>query len=330
VLSIGMNGPGLLEFGTEEQKQKYLPRILDGTDLWIQFLSEPTGGSDLASTMTRADRDGDGWIVNGSKIWTSLATEADMGMCLVRTNWDVPKHRGMSVLMIPMDAPGLEIQPLRLVSGQTGFCQEFFTDVRLPADALLGDVDDGWTVASRLLVHERNALNGGSDFFIPPMNRNAPRAARTSSGRDDLVELAERRGDANDSHTRQLVAEAYALSRVTMQTAQRVTMAMAKGTLPPAASSILKLSNTESAIRRSDITMALSGTRAVVWEDGDRGAEMQGVGYLSRQSAALISGTSEIQRNIVSERMLGLPREPALDRELPFSEVRHNTMPTGR
>ena len=133
----------------------------------IQFLSEPTGGSDLASALTRAERDGDESILNGSKIWTSSADRADWGMCLARTDWNVPKHRGLSVFLVPMHATGLTIQPLKMVSGQTGFCQEFFDDVRLPADSLFGELHNGWAVASRLLVHERNVLNGGSEYWIP-------------------------------------------------------------------------------------------------------------------------------------------------------------------
>jgi alkylation response protein AidB-like acyl-CoA dehydrogenase len=317
-LTLGMNAPALMEFGSEDQKRRYLPRMFDGTDLWIQFLSEPTGGSDLASAITRADRDGDEWVVNGSKIWTSSADKADMGMCLVRTNWDVPKHRGMSVLIIPMDAPGLEINPLRLVSGQTGFCQEFFTDVRVPTDALLGELHDGWNVASRLLVHERNVLNGGSEYYLPPGGGFAAMMASAGSRRDDLLDLADARGANKDPHVRQLVAEAYLNGKVAMQTGPRVTAAMQKGLVPPAASSILKLLNSENSIRRSDITMTIAGTPAVAWETDDLRSEMRGLGYLSRQTASLVSGTSEI------------PREPSPDREMPFSQVRHNTMPTSR
>jgi alkylation response protein AidB-like acyl-CoA dehydrogenase len=330
-LTLGMNAPALIEFGTEEQKRHYLPRMFDGTDLWIQFLSEPTGGSDLASAITRADRDGDEWVVNGSKIWTSTADKADMGMCLVRTNWDAPKHRGMSVLIIPMNAPGLEIHPLRLVSGQTGFCQEFFTDVRVPADALLGDLHDGWNVASRLLVHERNVLNGGSDYFAPPGGGFAAMmAASGGSRRDPLLDLAEARGLEHDSHVRQLVAEAHVNGKVGGQVGPRVTAAMRSGSMPPAASSILKLINSENSVRRSDIQMEIAGPSAVVWEAGDFRSQMSGIGYLSRQTASLVSGTSEIQRNIISERVLGLPREPSPDREMPFKDVRHNTMPTNK
>jgi alkylation response protein AidB-like acyl-CoA dehydrogenase len=328
-LTLGMNAPTLLEYGTDEQKRRYLPRMFSGDDVWIQLLSEPTGGSDLASAITRATRDGDEWVISGSKIWTSGADHSDMGMCVARTNWDVPKHRGLSVFIVPMDAPGLTIQPLRLVSGQTGFCQEFFDDVRVPADALLGDLNDGWAIATRLLVHERNVLNGGSEHYLPPAGGFAAMTT-SASRRDDLVELAEATGQAGDPHVRQLVAEAYVNAKVGGQAGPRVVTAMRKGLVPPAASSILKLINSNHAVRRSDIAMELVGSSAVAWKPGDQASKARGIGYLSRQTAALVSGTSEIQRNIISERVLDLPREPAPDRELPFNQLRHNTMPTRR
>ncbi|HEX5587846.1 MAG TPA: acyl-CoA dehydrogenase family protein, partial [Acidimicrobiia bacterium] len=201
-------------------------------------------------------------------------------------------------------------------------------DVRVPADALLGELNDGWNVATRLLVHERNVLNGGSEYFLPPGGGFAAMAAAGAGRRDDLLDLAEARGLDKDSHTRQLVAEAHINSKVAVQTGPRVTTAMRKGLVPPAASSILKLLNSENSIRRSDITMEIAGSSAAVWEPDDMRSEMRGVGYLSRQTASLVSGTSEIQRNIISERVMDLPREASPDRTMPFKDVAHNTMPT--
>ncbi len=274
-LTLGMNAPTMVEYGTDAQKRKYLPRMIRGEDVWIQLLSEPTGGSDLASAITRATQDGDEWVISGSKIWTSGADHSDMGMCVARTNWDVPKHRGLSVFIVPMDAPGLTIQPLRLVSGQTGFCQEFFDDVRVPADALLGDLNDGWAIATRLLVHERNVLNGGSEYYLPPAGGFAAMSSG-SSRRDDLVELAETTGQADDPHVRQLVAEAYVNAKVGGQAGPRVVTAMRQGLVPPAASSILKLINSNHAIRRSDISMELVGSSAVAWKPNDTAARKLG------------------------------------------------------
>jgi len=341
-MTFGMIGPTILEFGTEEQKLRHVPAFLSGQNVWIQFLSEPTGGSDLASVLTRADRDGDEWVINGSKIWTSFGDFGDWGLLVARTNWDVPKHSGITVLLVPVHSAGLEVVPLRLVSGQTGFCQEYFTDVRVPADHVLGAIDDGWTVASRLLVHERNSVGGGSQFWEAPPGATyageggglggSPEggASARRGPRDDLADLARARGKSDDAHTRQLVAEAYAAAKVGSQLGPRVSTAMAKGVLPPPGGSFLKLFNTSNQVRRSDISMAIAGSPAVAWDADDHASAARGIGFLGRQAGSILSGTSEIQRNIISERVLGLPREPSLDSKVLFREVRHNRMPSGR
>jgi alkylation response protein AidB-like acyl-CoA dehydrogenase len=338
-MTFGMIGPTILEFGTEEQKERHVRGFLSGENIWIQFLSEPTGGSDLASALTRADRDGDEWIINGSKIWTSLGDIGDWGMMVARTNWNVPKHSGLSVFLVPVKTPGVEVLPLRMATGQTGFCQEYFTDVHIPAENLLGAQDDGWTVASRLLVHERNSVGGGSEFWQAPSSGTAPGggegALMAASGqgspsarRHDLVSLAQNQGKTDDPQTRQLVAEVYAFERVAGQLGQRVAMGTARGVLPPPSGSLLKLFNSSGQVRRSDVTMQIAGTPAVIWDESDAGSAMRGNGYLTRQAGSILSGTSEIQRNIISERVLGLPREPSIDSKVPFNEVRHNVMPT--
>ena len=158
--------PTLLEFGTEEQKQRYIPAVLRGDELWVQFLSEPSGGSDLAGALTRATRDGDVFILNGSKIWSTYAWKSDYALCVCRTNWDVPKHSGLSVLIVKVHQPGIQIDQIKHVDGTDEFCQEFFDDVPIPADHVLGAVDDGWTVASRLMFHERSAMGGASPYEV--------------------------------------------------------------------------------------------------------------------------------------------------------------------
>jgi alkylation response protein AidB-like acyl-CoA dehydrogenase len=326
-MTLGMMGPTLLEVGSDELKARYLPGMIRGDDLWVQFLSEPTGGSDLAGAVTRATRDGDGYVVNGSKVWTSAADYSDYGFCLARTDWDVPKHRGLTMFVVPLRAPGLEVIPLRLVTGETGFCQEFFDNVVVPAADVIGEVNDGWNVASRLLVHERNAIAGGSDFH--DMDTGGVRTDAPEVGGHrvvDLSALARERGLADDPHSRQLVAEAHVLATVNRQLATRLQTATTLGVLPPAAGSLLKLFGSTAHVRTSDITMELAGSSAVVWPGDDRSAGL-GIDFLFRQALSILSGTSEIQRNIISERVLGLPREPAPDRDLPFREVRHNTMP---
>jgi alkylation response protein AidB-like acyl-CoA dehydrogenase len=289
------------------------------------MLSEPTGGSDLAGAITRATRDGDRFVVNGSKVWTSQADFSDMAVLLVRTNWDVPKHRGLSMLIVSLDSPGLTIQPLRLVSGGTGFCQEFFDEVPVPVSDVLGEVDDGWNVATRLLVHERNTVGGGSAFHSMSVGTGAGSIGGPGSG---PVELARSTGRGSDPVARRMAAEVHVLSRVSGQLAARVAQGMALGNLPPAAGSILRLFNSVVGLRSSDVGMDIAGPSAVAWPaDLSAPGSALGLGYLGRQGGSMASGTAEIQRNIIGERVLGLPREPALDRDLPFNEVRHNAMP---
>jgi alkylation response protein AidB-like acyl-CoA dehydrogenase len=312
--------------------------MLRGDELWVQFLSEPTGGSDMAGTLTRAARDGDTYVINGSKVWTSAADYSDVGFMLARTNWDVPKHRGLSTFVVPIRTEGLTVLPLRLVTGHTGFCQEFFDDVTIPASNLIGKENDGWTVASRLLVHERNSVGGGSEWHNATLGVTFHGGRGSgAAGSSRLTNLARRRGMSSDSLARQLIAEAHVLDTVNRQLGSRVAQATRTGSLPPPAGSLLKLFGSTSGVRASDITMEMAGASAVVWSsrsaDEDRfvplmgGADSQGVAYLFRQAGSILSGTSEIQRNIISERVLGLPREPAPDRDLPFNEVRHNSMP---
>ncbi|MGE0793836.1 MAG: acyl-CoA dehydrogenase family protein [Acidimicrobiia bacterium] len=325
-LSIGMIAPTMLEFATEEQKATHIPAMLRGEKLWAQMLSEPTGGSDLAGAITRATRDGDQFVLNGSKVWTSQADVSDMAVLLARTNWDVPKHRGLSMFIVEMGMPGMTVVPLRLNSGSAGFCQEFFDDMAVPAENVLGAVDDGWNVASRLLVHERNTVGGGSVFHSMSVGGTigAPRGG-------GVLDVARARGvrGGDDADLLQLVVENHVRSTVSGHLAARVVQGMASGAMPPAAGSLLRLFGSEVGIHASDVGMALGGNHAVAWAPGhDAPGAAQGVGYLGRQGGSMASGTAEIQKNIISERVLGLPREPSSDRDTPFRDVRTNRMPT--
>ncbi|MBV8463459.1 MAG: acyl-CoA dehydrogenase family protein, partial [Acidimicrobiales bacterium] len=209
----------LLDCGTEEQRQRHLPAIIRGDEAWVQFLSEPSGGSDLAGVVTRATRDGDVFILNGSKIWSTGAYKCDYAMCLARTNWHVPKHRGLTMFIMKIHQPSVEVQLIRMANGIAEFCQEFFTDVVVPASDVIGEVDDGWTVASRLLFHERDAVGGGSPYIS-----GAPVADPSRSAlRSGLVDLARRTGQADDPRIRQLVAEDRVNERVQLQLVQRIT-----------------------------------------------------------------------------------------------------------
>ena len=164
----------LLDFGTEEQKQRHIPAILKGEEIWMQFLSEPSGGSDVAGVLTSAVREGDEWVLNGSKIWTTGAWVADWGLCLARTNWDVPKHRGLTVFILPIRQPGVDISRIEMLNGNMEFCQEFLTDVRVPDTDRIGEVDGGWTVGTRWLFHER-MLHNSPLVTVPPQTSDRRR-----------------------------------------------------------------------------------------------------------------------------------------------------------
>ena len=331
VPTLGILAATLLDYGTHEQKAEHLPKILSGEALWVQFLSEPSGGSDLAGCLTRADRDGDVWILNGSKIWSSGAADADWAMCLARTNWDVPKHRGLTMFLMEIHRPGVTVEQIRQVDGSMEFCQEFFDDVPIPAANVIGAVDDGWTVASRLLVHERLATGGGSPY-------TSGRSGGHDADDDDnlLVDIVREQGREGDAHVRQLIAEAHVRKVVHRQLAARLTQGMSTGAMPPPAGSMMKLMAAVNVMRRAEIGLILSGPDAITWPVGEGGGgsgelttpgALLGEHTLWRQGMSLGGGSNEIQRNIISERVLGLPREYAADREVPYREVRRSGAP---
>jgi alkylation response protein AidB-like acyl-CoA dehydrogenase len=313
--------PTLLDFGTEAQKQRFIPAALRGDELWVQFLSEPTGGSDLAGALTRATRDGDVFILNGSKIWSTYAWKSDYALCVCRTNWDVPKHRGLSVLIVKVHQPGIQIDQIKHVDGTEEFCQEFFDDVPIPLGHVLGEVDDGWTVASRLMFHERSAMGGSSPYEV------GTKTSERRGGQTGVAALAELSGRKDDPRVRQLLGEARVLTKVHQALVGRIGTAIRTGKLPPPAGSIPRLSGGMLGVRLSVISLELAGERAVTWEKGDPAANL-GVTYLGRQGSCLGGGSTEMARNIISERVLGMPREPAPDKDLPFREVRTNAVPT--
>jgi alkylation response protein AidB-like acyl-CoA dehydrogenase len=315
--------PTILDFGTEEQKQRYIPAALRGEELWVQFLSEPAAGSDLAGALTRATRDGDVYRLSGSKTWSSYAWKSDYALCVCRTDWDVPKHRGLSVLIVKIHQQGIQISQIKHVDGTAEFCQEFFDDVPVPADQVLGQVNDGWTVASRLLFHERAAVSGASPYEA------GPRVSDRRGGRADIAAVAELAGRGEDPRIRQLLGEARLLDRVHRALVRRIGASIRTGRLGPPAGSIPRLSNGLNSVRLAAIALEIGGDRTVAWEEGDPVGEL-GVAYLGRQGSCLGGGSTEMARNIISERVLGMPREPAPDLGLPFREVRMNAMPGRR
>jgi alkylation response protein AidB-like acyl-CoA dehydrogenase len=310
----------LVDFGTHEQKRRHLPAILKGEDMWVQFLSEPSGGSDLAGSITRADRDGDRWILNGSKIWSSSAHVSDYAMCLARTSWDAPKHRGLTMFIVKIHQPGIQVEQIKQVNGSMEFCQEFFTDVPIPADNVVGEVDGGWAVASALLIHERQGVGGGSPYT----------SGRTVAGESlqpdrNLIRLAQQTGQAGDGRVRQMVAEGHILQLVSGHLAARITEGISRGEMEPAAGSITKLFHATMFEQRAELGVEIAGSDAVAWPVASaQEAPQVGRIYLGRQTMSLGGGSNEIQRNIIAERVLGMPREWAAGREGPFRDVRTN------
>ncbi len=319
-------GATLVDFGTPEQNAKYLPPMLRGEHQWVQFLSEPTGGSDLAGCLTRAERDGDEWVMNGSKIWSTAAMSATHAMCLARTDWDAPKHRGLTMFIMEIHQEGVQVDPIKQVNGSLEFCQEFFDDVRLPPDSVVGEVNDGWTVALALLAHERNAVGGGSPYVS---GRNYLAEGADGAFDASCVKIVTSRGTSDDPVARQLLAEAHVLDVVQRGLVKRVSLGMETGALVGQSAAITKLFTATSAERKTTIRLELAGPDALTWPTGTetigRGA---GEDFLERQATSLAGGSNEIQRNLIAERVLGMPREWAADRDIPYKDVRSNTMPT--
>ena len=296
-----MIGPTLLEFGTEEQKLRHLPRIAQAEVEWCQGYSEPGAGSDLASLQTRAVLDGDNYVINGSKIWTSGAHNADWMFILVRTNPDAPKHEGISFMLLPMDQPGVEVTPIKLISGNSPFNETFFADALAAREDLVGEMNRGWTVGKRLLQHERSGmeslLQGG-----------------TSEGKSKLSSIAkdyigEADGKIADSAMRDQVLQYEMTQRSLNLTKRRVIQESADGATPGPATSIFKVMSTDQEKIYSDLATSLRGSQGFGWEgDAFTDTELEDMRVLlSSRAASIYSGSNEIQRNIIAKRVLGLP-----------------------
>ena len=303
----------LLEFGTEEQKKLHVPGILKGEEIWMQLLSEPSGGSDVAGALTSAVREGDEWVLNGSKIWTSGAWWANWGLVLARTNWDVPKHRGLTVFMLPLDAPGVTVHRIEMLNGNREFCQEFLSDVRVPDTDRVGDVDDGWTVGVRWMFHERMQYNS------PYVTR--PTGAAREGEKGSILNVVRDAGRLQDPVARELAGEALELGLVTEALNHRVARGIMSGTMTDQAAAVGRLLMCTSLARQSTLAFQIAGAAGGAWNDDDGQASERGIDYLMRQTASIGGGTTEMARNVIAERVLGMPREPSLDRNVPFRDV---------
>ena len=304
----------ILDMGSEDQKRQRISAAIRGEEILVQLLSEPSGGSDLAGVITRADRRGDKWIVNGAKTWSTSAFAADYGLLLARTNWSVPKHEGLTMFLVPLDAPGITMRRITQVNGSEEFCEEFFDGLELGEDAVVGAVDNGWEVASRQLFHERRAVGGGSEFA------SGRGAENFHEMPPDYVGLAEQTGQGDDARVQNLAGQALVHRRVKDQLIEHVSRSVANGSLPPTAGTLIRLFHAETTELEVDTALSIAGTAGVI-DEGD-GLLGNGERYLSRQTGSLGGGSSEMARNVIGERILGFPREFAADRGVPFNQVK--------
>ncbi|HZU72802.1 MAG TPA: acyl-CoA dehydrogenase family protein [Acidimicrobiales bacterium] len=312
VIGIGMGGPTIMQWGSEELKQRYLPPMAQHREIWCQLFSEPGAGSDVAGLSTRAVRDGDEWVVNGQKVWTTLAHMASFGMLVARTDPDAPKHKGMTYFIVDMHAPGVEVRPLKQMTGDAEFNEVFLTDVRIPDSHRLGPVGEGWAVATTTLMNERVALSGAGSAGGDNVGGGPV---------DALVRRAKRNGAWEDPVLRQRLVQAVIEGRILRITNFRAAAVRKSGRQPGPEGSITKLFQAEYNKRLQELAIDVTGPTAMAWarSDGDTNATVRG--FLRSRANTIEGGTSEIMRNILGERVLGLPKEPALDRDVPWKDI---------
>ena len=301
-LGIGIAGPPLIAYGNEEQKRRFARRILSAEDLWCFGFSEPGAGSDLASLRTTAILDGDHFVVNGQKVWTTLAHHADWCMLLARTDPDAKRRNGISCLLVDMRSPGVTVRPLRQMGGQAEFNEMFFEDVRVPRENLLGELHNGWQIATAALQNERGIL------YVVEMQILLARS------RDMLLKLAREKGATRDSIKRQALADLYLGVETFRHTCQRTLDKLLRMGMPGPEASIIKLHWTELTQAMPRVGMSILGPSGLLYDTPDPGHEISRpeqwvqMGYLMSPAASIASGTSEIMRGIIAMQVLGLPR----------------------
>ncbi|MBO2457717.1 acyl-CoA dehydrogenase family protein [Actinomadura violacea] len=316
IVNTGMAGPTLVDLGTPEQKDRYLRPLLGGEEIWCQLFSEPGAGSDVASLQTRAVRDGGGWVVNGQKVWTTNAQWADFGALLARTDPGVPKHAGITMFIVDMHAPGVTVRPLKDMSGRAPFNEVYLDDVRIPADAVIGEVGQGWRAAITMLGHERVSIGSS-------------RPSRSSAlAFDAVLDLARRQGVTDVPAQRERLAGLYAHERALELFNARMRQEAQAGRPPGARGSVAKLAGALQLRRAIEVAGELAGAGAVAWEPGDPHGDGLALGINSAPASAIAGGTNEVQRNIIGERILGLPKEPQVDRDVPFRDLKVGTQRT--
>lgn len=313
VFSIGqgMAAPTMMTWATEEQKQRYLPKLANGEEIWCQLFSEPAGGSDLAALRTKAVRDGDDWIINGQKIWTSGAQYSDWGILVLRTDPNVPKHQGLSYFFIDMRSPGIEIKPIKQISGASGFNEVYFTDVRISDSQRLGEIGQGWQVAITTLMNERASIGGGGS--------NA--GFKTAMELAKKIEIDDQPAIKNQS-VRAKLANWYVQESGLKYTGYRSMTALSKGEIPGPENSIGKLVGAPKTQDLASFAIDLMEQAGVMWTPGSEDFDnlFQST-YMSIPGLRIAGGTDEIMANIIAERVLGLPQDVRLDKGIPFTDV---------
>jgi alkylation response protein AidB-like acyl-CoA dehydrogenase len=302
---IGMAGPTIMAHGTDEQKERFLETMLRGEEVWCQLFSEPGAGSDLASLATSAVRDGDEFVVNGQKVWTSSAHFSDWGILLARTDVDAPKHRGITYFLLDMTTPGIDVRPLRQATGAAHFNEVFLTDVRIPVGNVVGPVNGGWGVTMTTLTNERTLIGSGvgvGDVF------------------GDVVRLAREYDRTDDALVRQDLSALYIRLQLLKYLGWRIQTAISRNQQPGPESSVLKLGLSRHLSLTGDLVMSLQGAQAMLLDYADAQSGPWGLQFLSQWASKLGGGTEQIQRNIISERVLGMPRDTPVDKDIPFRE----------
>ncbi|MHB8464140.1 MAG: acyl-CoA dehydrogenase family protein [Acidimicrobiales bacterium] len=304
-MGIGMVGPTLAAHGTDEQR-RFLRSIWTAEELWCQLFSEPGAGSDVATLATRAVRDGDEWIVNGQKVWTSLAHRSRWGLLLARTDPELPKHRGLTAFVLDMHAPGVDVRPLRQMSGDAEFNEVYLTDVRVPDTSRVGAVGEGWNVAVTTLMNERVSIGGNVQ----------PRGSGPIAG---AVAAWRKFGHVAPSALRARLMRLWVEAEVLRLGNMRAQQARERGT-PGPEGSVLKLGSALLAQRIADFTVTVMGPAGALASSSDGGVDAVR-SFLAAQSTTIAGGTTEIMKNILGERLLGLPAEPRADKDVPWTAI---------
>jgi alkylation response protein AidB-like acyl-CoA dehydrogenase len=299
-IGLGMAGPTIIAWGSDEQKKRYLAPLLSGEEVWCQGFSEPGSGSDLAGARTRAELDGDEWVINGQKVWSSYAHIADWCILVVRTDPDAEKHRGLSYLLVDMHAPGVEVRPLRQITGDPEFNEVFFTDVRIPRDSMLGQPGEGWNVAMTTLLHERGTLGFALTAALERQLLNLIKLAQTKD--------ADGRRPADEPVVRDAIAQEWIDLQALRFTNYRSLTALQKTGVPGPEGSVAKLHWSETNQRLTKLALSLQGLSSQLIADGAVWDGFWQYQQLRSRGNTIEAGTSEVLRNIIAERVVGLPR----------------------